>query len=291
MRIAFIGLGMMGRPMAERLLAGGFDLRVADADPALAALFGDAWAASPAASARGADVVITMLPTGQVVREVLLGEGGLADVLEPGAIVIDCSSSDAGGTVALGEELTGRGIRLVDAPVSGGVPLAREGKLTLMVGGTDEALFARILPILQQLGARVIPVGKLGAGHATKAINMAIAACTLAATCEGLAMGARFGIDPAILLDVINSSTGRSAVGETVVRNHVLPRTYAQGFTLTLMTKDVGLADRMRETLGLTLPMLEMAQHQWSGALAELGAGADFSEYNRFVEAHLGGGA
>lgn len=291
MKIGFIGLGMMGRPMAERLIAGGFDVRVADANAGLAAGFGAAWAASPAEAASHADVLITMLPTGQIVREVLVGTGNAAAALKPGAIVIDCSSSDAGGTVALGAELAQRGITLVDAPVSGGVPLAREGKLTLMVGGTDPALFERLQPIFAQLGARIAPIGKLGAGHAAKAINMAIAACTLAATCEGLTMGERFGIDPATLLDVINSSTGRSAVGETVVKNHILPKSYAQGFALALMSKDVGLADKMREHLGLNLPMLQATQRQWNNALSTLEAGADFSEYNRFVQMELGGEA
>lgn len=284
MKIGFIGLGMMGQPMAERLIASGFDVRVADANSALAATFGAAWVANPAEAAAHADVLITMLPTGQIVRDVLVGAGSAAASLKPGAIVIDCSSSDAGGTVALGEELAARGIRLVDAPVSGGVPLARDGKLTLMVGGTDPALFAQLQPIFAQLGARIAPVGKLGAGHAAKAINMAIAACTLAATCEGLTMGERFGIDPAVLLDVINSSTGRSAVGETVVKNHILPKSYAQGFALALMTKDVGTADKMRAHLGLNLPMLQATQRQWSEALAALGTGADFSEYDKFVQ-------
>lgn len=287
MRIAFIGLGMMGRPMARRLIDGGFDVRVSDANAALAGEFDGAWGGSPKEAAEGADLVITMLPTGQIVRDVLLGRGDVALAMKPGTIVVDCSSSEAGGTVELGAALERYGIRLVDAPVSGGVPLAREGKLTLMVGGADEALLARLMPVLEKLGARIVPVGPLGAGHAAKAINMAIAACTLAATCEGLSLGTRFGLDPTILLDVINSSTGRSAVGETVVRNHVLPQTYTQGFALGLMSKDVGLADSMRDGLGLNLPMLQTTQHQWSAALASLGGGADFSEYDKFVRQNL----
>lgn len=287
MRIAFIGLGMMGRPMAQRLIDGGFDVRVSDADTALAGEFGANWGGTPGEAGEGADLVITMLPTGQIVRDVLLGRGEVAAALTPGTIVVDCSSSEAGGTVQLGVDLEQSGIKLVDAPVSGGVPLAREGKLTLMVGGADEALLAWLMPVLDRLGARIVPVGNLGAGHAAKAINMAIAACTLAATCEGLSLGRRFGLDPAVLLDVINSSTGRSAVGETVVRNHVLPGTYAQGFALALMAKDVGLADRMRDALGLNLPILQATQHQWSEALASLGVAADFSEYDKFVRQNL----
>lgn len=289
MSIAFIGLGMMGRPMAERLISGGFDVRVADANAALVADFGEAWRASPVEAAQGAEIVITMLPNGRIVRDVLAGSGNLAGTLPAGTIVVDCSSSDAAGTVELGEELAGREVILVDAPVSGGVPLAREGKLTFMVGGADDAVYDKIAPVLEHLGARVVRVGGLGAGHAAKAINMAIAACTLAATCEGLTMGERFGIDPAVLLDVINSSTGRSAVGESVIKNHVLTGTYAQGFTLALMAKDVATADGMRSHLGLNLPMLQETQSQWAAALAELGNGADFSEFNKFVQSQVGG--
>jgi len=158
MKLTFIGLGMMGQPMARRLIGHGFDLRVSDVNAALAAEFGAAWGGTPREAATGADVVITMLPTGQVVRDVLLGQGDVASVLKPGTIVIDCSSSEAGGTVQLGADLKQRGIGLVDAPVSGGVPLAREGKLTLMVGGTDQALLVRLMPIFECLGARVVPV-------------------------------------------------------------------------------------------------------------------------------------
>jgi 3-hydroxyisobutyrate dehydrogenase len=285
MTIAFIGLGMMGRPMAECLIAGGFEIGVTDANAALAAEFGDNWRETAQAAVANADVVITMLPNGRIVKDVV---AAFADSLTPGTIVVDCSSSDAGGTVELGSMLAKRGVVLVDAPVSGGVPLAREGKLTLMVGGASDETYATIRPALECLGSRIVQVGVLGAGHAAKAINMAVAACTLAATCEGLAMGARFGIDPAVLLDVINSSTGRSAVGETVIKNHVLTETYAQGFALALMAKDVATAELMRSQLGLNLPMLEKTHGQWQAALATLGTGADFSEFNKFVLEQLG---
>lgn len=286
MSIAFIGLGMMGRPMAERLISGGFDVRVTDTNADLASEFGASWRETAIEAITEAHVVITMLPNGKIVRQVV---ESFASSLKPGAIVVDCSSSDAGGTVELGAFLASRDVTLVDAPVSGGVPLARDGNLTLMVGGANEETFAAIQPILECMGARIVRVGTLGAGHAAKAINMAIAACTLAATCEGLAMGGRFGIDPAVLLEVINSSTGRSAVGETVIKNHVLTESYAQGFALALMAKDVATADLMRDHLGLTLPMLQKTHGQWQAALADLGTAADFSEFNKFVVSQLGG--
>jgi 3-hydroxyisobutyrate dehydrogenase len=284
MRIGFIGLGAMGRPMATHLLAQGFDLRVNDANADLAEAFGAAWAPSPAEAAQGAAVVVTMLPNGHIVRDVILGSGGVADALGSGGIVVDTSSSDAGGTVALGEELKERGIALIDAPVSGGVTLAAEGKLTLMVGGTDEAAFATVQPLLAALSAKLMRVGDLGAGHAAKAINNAIAAAIFAVTSEGIDMGTRFGLDPAALLAVINASTGRSGVSEGLFPAQVLPRKFALGFGLPLMAKDVALADKLRDELGLKLPMIEATHRQMQAALAALGAAADFTDYFRFNE-------
>lgn len=287
--VAFIGLGMMGRPMAERLIDQGHDVRVNDADPALADVFGGAWRASPRAAAEGVDVLVTMLPNGQIVREVLLGAGEGALALAPGAVVIDCSSADAAGTVALGAELAERGIALVDAPVSGGTAMAREGKLTLMVGGADEALFARITPVLDALGARTFRVGPLGAGHAVKAINNAIAACNFAVMSQGLALGTAFGLDPAVLLEVINSSTGRSGVSEGLFPSQVLTQRYGLGFSLALMTKDVGLAQSLGQGLGLDLPMIELTGTLYREALDHLGAKADFTAYHAFTQHALGG--
>jgi 3-hydroxyisobutyrate dehydrogenase len=282
-KIGFIGLGMMGRPMAERLIASGFSVRVSDSNAALAEAFGAAWAANAAEACADADIVVTMLPNGHIVRDVLDGAA-----LKSGTVVIDTSSSDAGGTVELGERLAARDIRLIDAPVSGGVALAREGRLALMVGCPDDALFATVEPVLQALGARILRVGQLGAGHAAKAINNAIAACIFAVTSEGLVLGERFGLDPALLLEVINSSTGRSGVSEGLFPAHVLSGRYALGFALALMTKDVGLADGLRDRLDLDLPLIAKTHAELAAALGELEAGADFTAFHRFTQARAG---
>ncbi|PTS83913.1 2-hydroxy-3-oxopropionate reductase [Sphingomonas sp. HMWF008] len=287
MTIAFIGLGMMGRPMAERLIAQGFSVRVSDTNPAMAEVFGTAFAPTAADAVAGAKIVVTMLPNGQIVRDVLVGAGAALADASAGTIVLDCSSSDAGGTVELGAELAARGIAMVDAPVSGGVPMAREGTLALMVGGSDDTVIARVQPVLDALGKRIVRVGPLGAGHAAKAINNAIAAATLAVTAEGLLMGERFGLAPDVLLEVLNSSTGRSAVSESVFRTQIVPKTYAQGFALALMAKDVGIADTLRARLGLDLPMLQQTHAQWQRALATLAPGADFTAFHAFVEQTL----
>jgi 3-hydroxyisobutyrate dehydrogenase len=288
MTIAFIGLGAMGRPMAERLILQGFDLKVSDVNAELAGVFNEAWAASPAEAAQGADIVVTMLPNGHIVRDVVLYAGGVAGVLAKGAVIIDTSSSDAAGTVALGKDLEALGIALIDAPVSGGKALAGEGKLTLMVGGTDEAAYAKAQPVIEALSGRVMRVGPLGAGHAVKAINNAIAAANFAVMAEGLELGTRFGLDPAVLVDVVNASSGRSGVSEGLFPGQVLTGKYALGFALPLMAKDVGLADTLRASLGLDMPMLQQTHAQMQAALADLGTGADFTEYHKYVEKQCG---
>ena len=290
MRIAFIGLGMMGRPMAERLVSEGFEVKVSDTNTAMADVFGTAFAPDAATAGKGADIIVTMLPNGHIVRDVLIGEGNALADAPAGTIVLDCSSSDAGGTVELGEQLAARGIHMVDAPVSGGVPMARDGKLALMVGGTDDVVYAQVQPVLEALGSRIVRVGPLGAGHAAKAINNAIAAATLAVTAEGMLMGERFGLAPETLLEVLNSSTGRSAVSESVFKTQIVPKTYAQGFALGLMAKDVGLAEALRDKLGMDLPMLQQTHAQWQAALASLGPSADFTEFHAFVEQSLANG-
>ena len=289
MKIAFIGLGAMGRPMAEWLISQDFTLSVSDVNPALAEVFGSAWASSPAEAAKGADIVVTMLPNGHIVRDVLLGGGGVVDALAPGAVVVDTSSSDAAGTCALGKELAMRGIPLIDAPVSGGVALAGQGKLALMVGGTDDDAFEKARPVLEALSGRLLRVGKLGAGHAAKGINNAVAACIFAVTSEGLELGARFGLDQASLLEVINNSTGRSGVSEGLFPGQVLSGKYSLGFALALMAKDVGLADSLCEGLSLDLPILKRTTEQYRKALEALGDGADFTEYHKYVEKNSGG--
>ena len=290
MKIAFIGLGMMGRPMAERLISQGFEVKVSDTNMAMADLFGAAFAPDATTAAKGANIIVTMLPNGHIVRDVLTGAGNALGDAPTGTIVLDCSSSDAGGTVDLGAALAARGIHLVDAPVSGGVSMARDGQLALMVGCTDDAVYEQVQPVLKALGVRIVRVGPLGAGHAAKAINNAIAAATFAVTAEGLLMGERFGLGLETLLEVLNSSTGRSAVSESVFKTQVVPKTYAQGFALGLMAKDVGLAEALRDKLGMDLPMLQQTHAQWQAALVSLGPSADFTAFHAFVEQSLDNG-
>jgi len=285
MKVGFIGLGNMGEPMARRLIEHGFDVSVHDLNPAVADAFGERHVSNMMEFGQIVDVVITMLPNGQIVRDVLTGEHGVLHKAKKGLVVIDMSSSDAEGTRVLGDELAQRGIVMVDAPVSGGVPLAREGQLVIMLGSNELHAIKHIQPILNVLGKRHIHVGALGAGHAAKAINNAIAAATISATAEGLVLGQRFGIEPTTLLQVINTSTGRSQVSEGMFPSQVLSRKFSLGFSLGLMSKDVGAAQKLAQMLGLDLPILEVIDKAWKSACHSLGESADFTTYIKSIEA------
>src|SRR4051812_2070515 len=196
MTIGFVGLGNMGWPMARNLAAAGFPLVVRDADEERQAQFaaehGAAAAGSPADFA-AVDVVVTMLPDDRVVRQAIV-EWGIAAALRPGAVVLDVSSSNPNGTRSLAEEVAPHGVAVVDAPVSGGIPRAEDGTLSLMVGGDDEEALAKVEPVLAVLGGPIFHTGRLGSGHAMKALNNYVGAATYAAAAEALAIGEEFGL-------------------------------------------------------------------------------------------------
>jgi 3-hydroxyisobutyrate dehydrogenase len=289
MKVAFIGLGQMGGPMSRRLIDAGFDVTVYDSSPHILADFGERGAESGAEAARDADVVVTMLPTGKIVRDVLLGSGSALDHVAQDAVILDMSSSDPLGTREIAGELAARGHALVDAPVSGGMGAAAEGKLTIMVGADQPSAIDRVMPILERLGGRIVRVGSAGSGHAVKAINNAIAATIIAATSEGFVVGERFGVDPHVLLDVINSSTGRSGVSETIFKSQMLPRSFKVGFQLGLMTKDVATAASLAAALEVDAPVMLSTAAGWRAASDAIGPTEDFSTYLKHVEQQSGG--
>jgi 3-hydroxyisobutyrate dehydrogenase len=280
--VGFIGLGNMGTPMSRNLRAAGYPLILHDADHARAAAFaqehGGTVAGAPADFAP-ASVVVTMLPDGRSVAEAILEwEGGVAAALAPGAVVVDMSSSSPLDTRALGPRLAERGIALVDAPVSGGVAGAQAGTLTIMVGSDEEAMIDRVEPVLEVLGARIVRTGPLGSGHAMKALNNFCGAAAYAAAAEALAIGQRFGLSGDVMLEVINSSTGRSFSSETVLKNEVLPGRYASGFSLALLAKDVGIAGGLAEASGLETPLCALVSERFAQSRDALEPGADHSE-------------
>jgi 3-hydroxyisobutyrate dehydrogenase len=271
--------------MAANLARAGFSLVIRDADPKAQEQFIAAHGGEPATAPQSfatAGVVVTMLPDGAAVREAVLGwEGGIAAALPPGAVVLDMSSSDPVGTTVLARDLAALGIRLVDAPVSGGITRAESGTLSLMVGGHDEDAFGRVRPVLEVLGARIFRTGRIGSGHAMKALNNFLGAAAYATAVEALAVGHEFGLDPRVMLDVINSSTGRSFNTEVVLKDDVITGRYSTRFGLGLMAKDVGIAADLAEAVGVDAPACQLMRSRWAEAAEDLGFGADHSEAHK----------
>lgn len=280
--IGFIGVGTMGTPMAANLVRKGFAVTLYDTAPGRAAQVAAALGCHAAAQLAGlahCEFIITMLPDGRVVQEVLLAaeDGALPRALRPGCICIDMSSSEPTLTRETGARLAERGIVLVDAPVSGARMRAESGTLAIMVGCGDEDLIARVRPVLAAMGSQLFLLGGLGNGHAMKAINNIIAGATMIAVAEGLALGARFGLDPAQIVDVLNVSTGRSFVTELVAKEHVIPGRFATGFALGLLAKDVRIAADLGEDVQMDLPLFRLARERFALARDMEGAGADSS--------------
>lgn len=287
--IGFIGLGVMGSPMAGHLARAGHRMTLLDANPATAQQLADSLggeataAATPAEVAARSDVIITMLPNGSVVQQVALGEQGLLQGLRPCALLLDTSSAEPWLTQATAAALAGRGATMVDAPVSGAAWGAAEAKLVFMVGGSAGDV-ARVRPLLDLMGRAVFHVGALGAGHAMKSINNLITALTFSATAEGLAIGKRYGLDPAAMVDVLNESTGQSWITVNHIRQRILSRSFDDPFKLELMLKDVGIAHALARETGTAAPMAGLGQQLWQAASRAAGPGASVSELVRWVE-------
>lgn len=287
--VGFIGLGMMGLPMARCLLARGFHVLACDTSgTARAALAEGApagaltFAPDPAAVAAGAETVVLMLPDSRVVAAVMEGPDGLLDALRPGMLVIDMGSSEPGETRRLAAAAAARGATMVDAPVSGSVAKARTGTLAIMVGGDDPA-FAKAEPVLRGMGEAIIRTGAVGSAHAMKALNNFVYAAGLLATAEALRMGEALGLDLGILTDVLNASSGRNVATETKARQEIISGRYAGGFMLGLMRKDLETAGGIAEQTGVPAAMLALCRERWAEAVQALGPRADNTEIHRFI--------
>ena len=290
--IGFIGLGVMGVPMARHLGAAGhcvqgFDIAAAALDRLRHALPSVRACASAAEAARGADVVFTMLPNGRVVRDVVLDEGGVAAAMRRGALLVDTSSSEPWLTRETAVALHARGLAMVDAPVSGAQWGAEAGELVFMVGG-EAADVQRVRPLLLAMGKQVFHLGPLGSGHTMKCLNNLVTAMTLTATAEALAAGTRCGLDPAVMTDVLDASTGGSWITRTHIRQRVLSRRFDDPFKLELMLKDIDIALQVARDAGVRLPLCEAGQPLWQDADQARGAGVSVSELVRWVEERAG---
>jgi 3-hydroxyisobutyrate dehydrogenase len=283
--IGFVGLGNMGGPMAARLVEAGHELCVYDVVPAARERFaGHAALAATVTGVSTADTVLLMLPDSAVVERVLLGDG-LLDRLRAGTLLVDMSSSDPSRTRELAGAAAARGVTLVDAPVSGGVAGARGGTLTIMVGGPAPA-FEALRPLFDVLGSRVVHAGEpVGAGHAIKALNNLMSAAHLMVASEALLAGQAFGLDPRVMLDIVNASSGRSGSTETKWPKFVLPGTYDSGFGLRLMLKDMGIALGLQEATGTPAAVSAAALAAWAAAAEALPADADHTEVAAWLAA------
>lgn len=280
MNVALVGVGNMGAPMAGCIARAGHTLTVFDTSRDQALKVAAAHGCRAAASLddlKDSQFVVTMLPTGQVVSDLYLRDG-LAERLRPGTIAIDMSSSEPTGTRKLGAALATRGLVLIDAPVSGGVPRAALGTLAIMIGGDDKEAIERARPLLRSMGDRLFDTGGLGTGHAMKALNNFVAAAGFAACAEALIAGERFGLDPTRMVEILNVSTGRNFHTDVVLREQVIGGKFATGFTLGLLAKDVKIAADLTRDLNFDAPLVRLVSARFDQARDALGYGRDNSE-------------
>ena len=283
MRVGFIGIGTMGWPMASHIAQSGNELTVFDVDSAKSARFAQEFhcrAAANLAEVGANEAIVTMLPTGKIVRQALLEDqgGAFAKALKPGTLVIDMSSSEPTGTRELGAEIGKLGAVLIDAPVSGASVRAKAGTLAIMIGGDNKAAIESAKPLLLLMGKQLFETGPLGTGHAMKALNNYIGAAGYAAVAEALLIGQRFGLDRDTMVDILNVSTGRNFLTEVVMKEHVIQEKYATGFALGLLAKDVKIAADLGEAVNLDAPVLRLICDRWALARERLGATRDMSE-------------
>jgi 3-hydroxyisobutyrate dehydrogenase len=276
----------MGEPMVCRLAAAGYRVQAYDAASRardrLATTPGVTVMNSAASVADGASAVILILPNSDVVEQVLVGDGLLGRV-QPPTLIVDMSSSEPARTRALAERAASHGLTLIDAPVSGGVAGAQAGTLTIMTGGPAEAL-AALRPVFTILGSKVVHAGDIpGSGHAVKALNNLMSAAHLLASSEAIIAGQAFGLDPAVILDIVNGSSGRSGSTETKWPRYILPKTFNAGFSMAFMVKDMRIALQLADDAGTPAPLSRAAVDAWTDALGEMPPGADHTEIARWL--------
>jgi 3-hydroxyisobutyrate dehydrogenase len=280
--IAMIGLGNMGVPMGACLVRAGYHVTGHDASASARQRFaaaGGTVAETLAASVATAKLIITILPNGKIVRDVIQA---MRPHLRPGCVIVDMSSSDPVGTRSLGEELLRAGFEFADAPVSGGVRRAVDGSLAIMVGG-EAATLDRIQPVLTAMGRAIFRTGALGSGHAIKALNNYVSAAGLVAAVEAIAIGRRFGLDPALMTDILNASSGRNNTTEVKLKQFILSETFDAGFPLRLMAKDVRTADDLAHAVGVPAPLADAVAELWDAAARDLPEAADHTAVGRYL--------
>lgn len=293
-KVGFIGIGNMGWPMAARLVGGGVEVAICDSRSERTSAFrseiGGREAASPRAAASGCDILITMLPDSTVVEAVLSnGEDSAIHGLRRGAIVMEMSSGAPGKTRKLAAQLAERGIDMIDAPVSGGVQRAVSGQLAIMVGGRDDCV-ARCRPVLELMGTSILKIGDVGTGQAMKALNNLVSAGGFLIAAEALLMGRKFGLDPDVMVDVLNVSSGMNNSTQKKFKQFVLSRSFDSGFGLDLMVKDLSIALELGHEARAATPFAALCRELWASAGQTLGSGEDHTAIVKFSETLAGCG-
>ncbi len=287
--VGFIGLGIMGKPMAKNLMEAGYDLVVNNRSPEKAeelAGEGATAAATPREVAEGCDVVITMLPDSPQVEEVLAGEDGVFEGVREGALIVDMSTISPVVTESLAKGAKEKGASLLDAPVSGGDVGAIEGTLSIMVGGSEED-FERAKPLFDVMGKTVTHVGPTGAGQVTKAANQIVVALTIEAVSEALVLGSKGGVAPEKILDVLGGGLAGNKVME-VKREKFLSHTFDPGFRSELHHKDLGIALAAGREYGVALPVTAIVDQMLLTMRRKGWGGEDHSALLRIIEDQSG---
>lgn len=286
--VGFVGVGNMGWPMAACLVRAGFTVHVNDSRREVAQNFvqqigGDA-PDSLCAMASRSDVIVTILPTSAIVAQVLQdGEDNILAGMRPETVVIEMSSGVPTRTQEMAERVAALGGHMIDAPVSGGVPRARTGELAIMAGG-EEAVIDRVMPVLRAMGSNVMRTGAVGSGQAMKALNNLVSTGGFLIGIEAMLIGQRFGLDPGVMVDVLNAATGMNNSTQKKFRQFVLSRRFDAGFTMGLLHKDLSIALELGRETGTPAPVAALCKELIAAALAMLGGGADHTEMARVLE-------
>jgi 3-hydroxyisobutyrate dehydrogenase len=288
-KIAFVGLGLMGVPMAKNLLKAGYQIAGFDLNQEVAVKFsgekGFQFVSSPEQAIQDANLTILMLPDSAIIDALLWGSNGsegIATQLRKNSYLIDMSSSSPISSKENNQKLENLGIQFIDAPVSGGVKKAIDGSLAIIVGGKKE-YFAEVHPLLECMGKSIVHVGDAGAAHAVKALNNYVSAAGLIAASEALNAAKRFGLDPHVVNQVFNASTGRNNTTENKVENFMLNDAFNSGFSLALMRKDVQIALNFIENMNCYANLAKQCVLTAKEADEKLGKGADHTAMFDYV--------
>ena len=287
--VSFLGLGAIGRPMAA-CLARAADIqltvwnRTAHKASEFATEFKVRHALTPAEAAKDADVVITCLSTSADVHELL---ADLGSAMKKGSVLVDCTSGDAATSKVIAAALAEKGVGFIDAPVSGGVKGAESGTLTVMVGGDAETL-AKVTPVIDAFGKKIVHCGPVGSGDAVKAVNQAMLAVHIQSLGEGLVALSKLGVKPEVALEVINASSGRSNVSMNLFTERVIGRKFPRTFRLALIDKDIDIAAKMARDLKVPSPVIQLTADLTHIAHMQLGEEADHVEQVKMIEEWAG---